>query len=205
MNRVVEKEKSQDNSRIWFKQQEWNCHELPGEGWQWGRILQRNQRFNVGHVKSEIFIRLPSRDGEQACGYLSVEFKERICNWSCDFGNHQCVDGVWRQRTSGSELEKRTGSRIRSSDIPAKGSKTDNQWGREGERERRSEKERGNGEGGRWTDTQKERDPLRPRDKSVWIRGDKISEKQLTLYLKEPLEEEQTKHKIIRGKEKIKG
>ena len=42
------------------------------------RVLQTNQEFNVGYVKSEIFIRFPGRNVEQACGYRSVEFMEKI-------------------------------------------------------------------------------------------------------------------------------
>lgn len=40
---------------------------VAGGDWEEGGVLQRNQRCDVKHVKSEI-IRLPSRDAEQAYG-----------------------------------------------------------------------------------------------------------------------------------------
>lgn len=43
-----------------------------------GRILQRNRGFNVGHTKSEIFIRLSSRDVEQARRKMSVRLKDKM-------------------------------------------------------------------------------------------------------------------------------
>lgn len=41
---------------------------LAAGDWKQGQVLQRNQGCDVRHVKSEMFIGLPSRDAEQAYG-----------------------------------------------------------------------------------------------------------------------------------------